>query len=103
MPGLSLIAISDDEEAMPHWSEDFSGSSLDDVRRSQSENRAWSKELRLRNTAVVNSRLAKSISMDDYVAIRTGVKEDTAECRRRAAVLETQIIRRGVMPLARES
>lgn len=90
------------KKAMPNWSEDFSGLSLDDVRRSQSENRAWSKELRLRNVQVVNSRLAKCISMDDYVALRAGVKEDTAECRRRAAVLETQIIRRASAPLARE-
>jgi hypothetical protein len=77
---------------MPVWCEDFGASGLEDVLQWQAENRAWSKELRRRTAALVNSRLAKLISQDDYIADRDLVQEDTAECRRRAAILDTQIV-----------
>ena len=87
---------------MPQWSDDFSERSLEEIFRSQAENRAWGKELRLRNTALVNNRLAKNISQDDYVADRRLGNEDTIEYRRRAAILDTQIVRRAAH-LPRES
>jgi hypothetical protein len=76
---------------MSVWCEDFATSSLEEVFASQAANRAWSKELRLRSTTLVNNRLAKLISQDAYLTDRKLVHEDTAECRRRAAILETQI------------
>ena len=79
---------------MSVWCDDFATFRLDEVLRWQAENRAWSKELRQRNTALVNSRLAKLISQDAYVSDRKLVSEDTAECRRRAAILDTQIVQR---------
>ena len=79
---------------MPVWSEDFAAFRIEEVLRCQAENRAWSKALRQRNAELVNSRLAKLISQDAYVSDRKLVHEDTAECRRRAAILDTQIGRR---------
>ena len=84
------------------WPEDFSVSSLEEVLKSQAENRAWSKELRRRTDALVNSRLAKNISQDAYLADRKLTHEETAECRRRASILDTQIIRHSSRPLPRE-
>ena len=79
---------------MSVWCEDFATFRIEEVLRCQAENRAWSKELRQRNSDLVNSRLAKLISQDAYVSDRKLVHEDTAECRRRAAILDTQITRR---------
>ncbi|MBZ5609221.1 MAG: hypothetical protein LAP38_13240 [Acidobacteriia bacterium] len=87
---------------MSVWSEDFNGCSLEEVLRSQSENRAWSKELRLRTTALVNSRLANQINQADYTASRKLVQDEAAECRRRANLLDTQIFRLTVRPLPRQ-
>ena len=69
----------------------------------QAENRAWNKELRLKTNTLVNSRLAKNISQDDYLATRKLVHEDAAECRRRANIIDAQIARHTVGSLARES
>src|SRR6266849_2034970 len=55
---------------MPNWSEDFSSRSLEDVIRSQAENRAWNKELRERNTTLVNNRLSHLIDQVEYTVIR---------------------------------
>ena len=85
------------------WREDFSTSSLEEVLESQAENRVWSKELRLKANALVNSRLAKAISQDDYLSNRKAAHEDAAECRRRASILLSQLIRHTSGPGRRES
>ncbi|MGA3026603.1 MAG: hypothetical protein ABSF98_17710 [Bryobacteraceae bacterium] len=90
-------------QLMAPWSDDFSECSLEEVLRSQAENRAWGKELRRRTNALVNDRLAKSISQDDYVSGRRLVHEDGAEYRRRAAILDSLIIRRSAYSQPRES
>ena len=79
---------------MRPWPEDFSGFPLDEILRSQIENRAWSKELRRKTNDLVNSRLAKNISQADYAADRKVVQDDATECRRRATILDTQIVHR---------
>lgn len=79
---------------MSLWPEDFSGFSLEEVLRSQTENRAWSKDLRRRTSDLVNSRLANAISRDDYIEHRKLASEQAAECRRRADILDSQIGRR---------
>lgn len=89
---------------MQPWSEDFSGCGLDEILRFQTENREWSKELRRRTNVLVNTRLAKNMSQDDYLAGRKLVHEDTAECRNRANILDAQIVRHsGLLALARQS
>jgi hypothetical protein len=84
---------------MQLWCEDFSTFSLDEVFQRQVENRLWSKELRRKNNALVNSRLANEITLVDYQVERKLVGEETAECRRRASMLEAQIILRTGRPL----
>jgi hypothetical protein len=79
---------------MPVWCEDFATSSLEEVLRWQAENRAWSKELRRRTNVLVNSRLANEISLADYLENRKLAHEHAAECRRRADILDAQIVRR---------
>ena len=88
---------------MPQWSEDLSECSLEEVLRSQAENRAWSKELRRKNNDLVNSRLAKNISQEDYAADRKLVQGEAVECQRRANIIDTHIVRRSVRALPRES
>lgn len=75
------------------WSEDFSASTLEDVLQSKAENRAWSKELRRLTASLVNNRLAKQITQDDYLDRRKATDADVAECRRRSDILDAQIRR----------
>jgi hypothetical protein len=81
------------------WSENLFTCTLDEIFTKKIENRAWSKELRLRTSALVNTRLAKAISQADYLLARKLSQEDTAECNRRANVLESQIRRHANFPL----
>jgi len=86
---------------MPLWRDDFSTLSLEEVLKYQIENRAWNKELRGLSTALVNRRLANEISQDDYLTKRRIALEQSAECQRRAAILDSQISRCTVRPLLR--
>ena len=88
---------------MPLWRDDFSNSSLEEVLEHQVQNRAWSKELRGRSTALVNSRLANEITQEDYLAQRQLARQDAQECQRRAAILDSHISRRTVRPLLHAS
>jgi hypothetical protein len=72
--------------------DDLANHTLEDILLSQTENRAWSKELRLGISDVVTSRLAKKISLEQYAVDRKRFNEDMAECRRRANVL-AEVIR----------
>jgi hypothetical protein len=87
---------------MQPWHEDLSTCTWEEVLTRLAENRAWSKELRLKTSALVNTRLAKAISQADYLASRKEATEDAAECRRRASVLESQINRHSILPAPRE-
>jgi len=86
---------------MPLWRDDFSTLSLEEVLKYQLENRAWNKELRGRSTALVNRRLANEISQDDYLTNRKIALENSVECQRRAAILDSHIARCTVRPLLR--
>jgi hypothetical protein len=48
---------------------------------------------------LVNSRLAKVISMEEYSSSREVAARQAAECRRRAESLSRQIENRGARPL----
>lgn len=84
---------------MPFWPEKIEERSLDEMFRLQAENRAWSKQLRVEAQALVNTRLAKGISLEEYASSRLLAAESSAECRRRAATLSRQIENRGAHPL----
>jgi hypothetical protein len=90
---LFLLASSDDGRAMPTWSDTYSASSLEEVLQKQAENRAWSKELRRKANLLVNSRLSNDISLTDYLAGRKVGHEESAECRRRANLIDLEINR----------
>lgn len=76
---------------MPDWSEDFSQHNLKEVVRLQEENRAWQRELRTNSAAIVNSRLAKQISPEEYTTKRQVVKDSANECKRRGGVLAQEV------------
>jgi len=79
---------------MPNWPDDLSSCTLEEIFTSEIDNRAWYKALRLQNTALVNNRLAKAISQDEYAATRRQTTEAAAECKRRGAILVREITRR---------
>jgi hypothetical protein len=81
---------------MRPWTDDFSGYGMDDILRFQAANREWSKRLRAQTSTLVNQRLAKNVSQDEYLANRKLLHEDVAECRSRADILEAQVARRRV-------
>ena len=72
----------------PEWPDQLSGLNLDEFRRIAAENRAWSKSLRDGITALVTERLAKEITIEEYLAGRQRTAEDVAECRRRRELLQ---------------
>jgi len=84
---------------MPVWPENLEERSLDEMFRLQAENRAWSKQLRMETQALVNTRLAKNISMEEYASSRILAAQSSAECRRRAETLAREIESRGAHPL----
>jgi hypothetical protein len=51
------------------------------------ENRAWNKRLREGTAALVNARLAKTITQEEYATSRQRGHEDSAECNRRQQML----------------
>jgi hypothetical protein len=74
------------------WSDNLSGWSLEEVLRWDAENRAWNKLLRERSAALVNTRLAKAITMEEYAASRQVGHDDAAECKRRGAIISESIM-----------
>jgi hypothetical protein len=75
----------------PLWTDDLSERSLIEILRSDTENRAWNKALRCRVAALVNSRLAKQISLEEYAISRQHENENAAECKRRGALLVSEM------------
>jgi len=78
----------------PQWTDDLSEQSRAAILRCDTENRAWNKTLRARAAALVNSRLAREISLEEYAISRQQNNADTAECKRRGAILFTEMSRR---------
>jgi hypothetical protein len=85
---------------MQIWSDDLSKRTFDEIVRSLDENRAWRRELRLKSSALVNSRLAKEIRPEEYVLNRDIGKQEAAECKRRTSILVDEISRRRFAPVA---
>jgi hypothetical protein len=78
----------------PKSSDALSGNSLEQVLRAETENRAWSKTLRQRATALMNSRLAKAISFEEYTLFRQQGNKDADECKQNGRILDDEIRRR---------
>jgi hypothetical protein len=85
----------------PCWADDLSRMSHTHVLNVMDENRAWNKRLREETSALVNTRLAKTITQEEYVSRRDHTKDDVAECKRRAGILvrDMAIRERGLLPL----
>ncbi len=73
--------------ATPFWPDDLAGLSDQAVLNYMAENRAWNKRLREGTTALVNTRLAKTITNEEYASQRSRNSKDAAECWRRASML----------------
>jgi hypothetical protein len=65
--------------------------SLDDLLKSDQENRARNKDVRTRTAELLNRRLARDITMDEYTVTRKNLNEEAAECKRRASLLALAI------------
>ena len=77
---------------MTSWTEDISKCTLEELLRSQVENRAWYKEIRRKASAVMDSKLAKEIGPEEYAEKRKVSNEDVAECGRRGRILANEAI-----------
>ena len=76
-------------------SEDFQGLSIEELLRSQAENRAWHKELRAKTAELIKTRLGKTISHLEYIELRNAAANETTECTRRATMLTSELSSRG--------
>lgn len=88
-------------QQMPEWPEDLSSWSLDELQRCRTEYRAMAAQLRQEAAALINRRLAKQISMEDYVSGRKLEAESASECKRRSVALENEIATRRSGPARR--
>lgn len=78
----------------PLWTDDLPQRSLGEVLQSKAENSEWSKRLRKQIAELVENRLSKRISQEEYALDRSQYQEDTAECKRRHALLQNEISNR---------
>jgi len=74
------------------WREDISTCTLEEMLGLKDENRAWGKELRVKNIALVNSRLANAITQADYREDRKVGHEAAAEWQRRTNLIDAQLV-----------
>ena len=79
---------------MTTWTDDLSTLSPEDVLRLEMQNREWGKGLRRGTALLVNSRLAKQISLEEYAAKRQNARDEEAECRRRTTILSQKMLNR---------
>ena len=87
LPGRVTPTVEQLMHTAPFWPDDFSEVSHEDALAFMAENRAWNKRLRERTAMLVNTRLAKTITQEEYAARRNRTNHDAAECQRRAEML----------------
>jgi hypothetical protein len=73
------------------FSDPLSGNSLEQLVLAETENRAWSKTLRQRATVLLNTRLAKAISFEEYTVFRQQANKDAADCKQQGRMLDDEI------------
>jgi hypothetical protein len=97
-PGSLIPNAEQIMHATPFWPDDLSGLSHQAVLNYMAENRAWNKRLREGTAALVKTRLAKTITQEEYASNRKRTNQDVAECLRRASMLirEMAIRERGL-------
>jgi hypothetical protein len=78
----------------PLWTGELPQRSIEEVLQTRAANSQWSKELRKQLTVLVDSRLAKRISQDEYELDRQQHNLDTAECKRRQMLLDNELTHR---------
>jgi len=83
----------------PLWPDDLSTLNDQAIRNSMAENRAWNKRLREGTVALVKTRLAKTITNEEYASKRNDTKKDAEECYRRSVMLIRDIAVRERRPL----
>ena len=76
------------------WSEDFSEKTFGEIVSLHSENVAWYKELRLGMDTIVNSRLARNLTQEEYASKRSRFNEDVAEYERRRTIINRELTHR---------
>ena len=91
---LILFVFLADVISMTSWSEDVSQFTLEQVLALRMENRAWYKELRQQTDTLMDSKLAKQITHEDYAIQRKLGNEAAAECQRRGAILAREVLLR---------
>src|SRR5665213_2180701 len=85
--------------AAPLWPDDLSALNDQAVLNFMAENRAWNKRLRVGTAALVKTRLAKTITNEEYASKRNDTKKDAEECYRRSVLLIRAIAVRERRPL----
>jgi hypothetical protein len=85
------VVSADEFHVIQVWLDDFSGRSLEEILTIEGENRAWNKKLRQEYAALVDSRLAKQITQEEYTVRRQGANADAAECKRQRTTLVNEI------------
>jgi len=100
-PGSLIPNAEQVMNAIPFWPDDLSGLSDKAVLNYMAENRAWNKRLREGTATLVNTRLAKTITQEEYASNRKRTNQDAAECWRRSGMLvrDLAIRQRGTAPL----
>jgi hypothetical protein len=79
---------------MQEWTEDLSEFTSADVIRSLDENSAWCKRLRAGMSTLVNGRLARHVSLEEYARDRKIGQAFAVECKRRRSLLLHELTRR---------
>ena len=105
LPGSLTPTVEQLMHTAPFWPDDFSEVSHEGVLTFMAENRAWNKRLRERTAMLVNTRLAKTITQEEYAARRYRTNRDAAECQRRADMLvkDMAIRQKGMHPFFESS
>ena len=76
------------------WTTDLATTTIEEVVKLQNENRASDKETRLEIRTLVNRRLAKEITAEEYVVKRKIANQASAEFKRRSALLNEELATR---------
>ncbi len=76
------------------WTTDLATTTIEEVVKLQNENRASDKVTRLEIRTLVNRRLAKEITAEEYVVKRKIANQASAEFKRRSALLNEELATR---------
>ena len=81
---------------MLDWTEELSQFTLTEVMQLQTQNWKRGGELRRAALVLVNQRLAKQITLEDYFAQRQCCRDEEEECQRRGRILLDELVVRRI-------